>query len=108
MFGSVADGMRETGADVTVVFVPPAFTKTAVVEAADAGIGLAVVITEGIPVHDSVAFTSYAKTKGTRIIGPNCPGLITPASPTRGSSRPTSPSPAASAWSPNPARSPTN
>lgn len=78
VFGSVADGMRATGADVTVVFVPPAFTKAAVVEAADAGIGLAVVITEGIPVHDSVAFTSYAKTKGTRIIGPNCPGLITP------------------------------
>ncbi|MEU9049897.1 succinate--CoA ligase subunit alpha [Streptomyces sp. NPDC048384] len=78
VFGSVADGMRETGADVTVVFVPPAFTKAALVEAADAGIGLAVVITEGVPVHDSVAFTSYAKTKGTRIIGPNCPGLITP------------------------------
>lgn len=78
VFGSVADGMRETGADVTVVFVPPAFTKAAVVEAADAGIGLAVVITEGVPVHDSVAFTSYAKTKGARIIGPNCPGLITP------------------------------
>ncbi|MEV6996560.1 succinate--CoA ligase subunit alpha [Streptomyces sp. NPDC093982] len=78
VFGSVADGMRETGADVAVVFVPPAFTKAAVVEAADAGIGLAVVITEGVPVHDSVAFTSYAKTKGTRIIGPNCPGLITP------------------------------
>ncbi|MEU8988172.1 succinate--CoA ligase subunit alpha [Streptomyces sp. NPDC048558] len=78
VFGSVADGMRETDADVTVVFVPPAFTKAAVVEAADAGIGLAVVITEGVPVHDSVAFTSYAKTKGTRIIGPNCPGLITP------------------------------
>ncbi|ELS57943.1 succinate--CoA ligase subunit alpha [Streptomyces viridochromogenes] len=78
VFGSVADGMRATGADVTVVFVPPAFTKAAVVEAADAGIGLAVVITEGIPVHDSVAFTTYAKAKGTRIIGPNCPGLITP------------------------------
>ncbi|MBE8478488.1 succinate--CoA ligase subunit alpha [Streptomyces justiciae] len=78
VFGSVAEGMRATGADVTVVFVPPAFAKSAVVEAADAGIGLAVVITEGIPVHDSVAFTSYAKGKGTRIIGPNCPGLITP------------------------------
>ena len=78
VFGSVAEGMRATGADVTVVFVPPAFAKAAVMEAADAGIGLAVVITEGIPVHDSVAFTSYAKGKGTRIIGPNCPGLITP------------------------------
>ncbi|MER7640541.1 succinate--CoA ligase subunit alpha [Streptomyces sp. NPDC126522] len=78
VFGSVADGMRSTGADVSVVFVPPAFAKAAVIEAADAGIGLAVVITEGIPVHDSVAFTAYAASKGTRVIGPNCPGLITP------------------------------
>ncbi|MFF4312438.1 succinate--CoA ligase subunit alpha [Streptomyces sp. 900105755] len=78
VFGTVAEGMAATGADVTVVFVPPAFAKAAVLEAADAGIGLAVVITEGIPVHDSVAFTSYARAKGTRIIGPNCPGLITP------------------------------
>ncbi|MGW2223957.1 succinate--CoA ligase subunit alpha [Streptomyces formicae] len=78
VFGSVRDGIDATGADVTVVFVPPAFTKAAVVEAADAGIGLAVVITEGVPVHDSVAFLSYAKERGTRVIGPNCPGLITP------------------------------
>jgi succinyl-CoA synthetase alpha subunit len=78
VFGTVADGMRATGADVTVVFVPPAFAKAAVLEAADAGIGLAVVITEGIPVHDSVAFTTYAGRKGTRVVGPNCPGLITP------------------------------
>ncbi|GGW26221.1 MULTISPECIES: succinate--CoA ligase subunit alpha [Streptomyces] len=78
VFGSVADGMRSTGADVTVVFVPPAFARSAVTEAADAGIGLAVVITEGVPVHDSVAFTTYAKARGTRVIGPNCPGLISP------------------------------
>ncbi|MGI5193592.1 succinate--CoA ligase subunit alpha [Streptomyces sp. CA-288835] len=78
VFGSVREGIEATGADATVVFVPPAFAKAAVVEAVDAGIGLAVVITEGIPVHDSVAFTAYATTKGTRIIGPNCPGLITP------------------------------
>ncbi|MFD3581234.1 succinate--CoA ligase subunit alpha [Streptomyces sp. NPDC058683] len=78
VFGTVAEGMAATGADVTVVFVPPAFAKAAVLEAADAGIGLAVVITEGIPVHDSVSFTAYAKRNGTRIIGPNCPGLITP------------------------------
>jgi succinyl-CoA synthetase alpha subunit len=78
VFGSVREGIEATGAEVAVVFVPPAFAKAAVVEATDAGIGLAVVITEGIPVHDSVAFTTYAKTKGTRIIGPNCPGLITP------------------------------
>ncbi|BCL26460.1 succinate--CoA ligase subunit alpha [Streptomyces aurantiacus] len=78
VFGSVREGVEATGADVSVVFVPPAFAKAAVVEAADAGIGLAVVITEGIPVHDSVAFTTYARAKGTRIVGPNCPGLITP------------------------------
>ncbi|MEU2926973.1 succinate--CoA ligase subunit alpha [Streptomyces sp. NPDC048304] len=78
VFGSVADGMRATGADVTVVFVPPAFAKAAVMEAADARIPLAVVITEGIPVHDTVAFTAHARRTGTRIIGPNCPGLITP------------------------------
>ncbi|MFF1672820.1 succinate--CoA ligase subunit alpha [Nocardiopsis flavescens] len=80
VFGSVAQGMEATGADVTVIFVPPKFSKDAVVEAIDAGIGLAVVITEGIPVHDTAAFWSYASSKGnrTRIIGPNCPGLITP------------------------------
>ncbi|MGJ5752111.1 succinyl-CoA synthetase (ADP-forming) alpha subunit [Streptomyces puniciscabiei] len=78
VFGSVADGIQSTGADVTVVFVPPAFAKAAVIEAADARIPLAVVITEGIPVHDTVAFTSYARRNGTRIVGPNCPGLITP------------------------------
>lgn len=78
VFGSVREGIERTGADVTVVFVPPAFAKAAVVEAADAGIGLAVVITEGIPVHDSVALTAHARARGTRVIGPNCPGLITP------------------------------
>ncbi|WP_405829081.1 succinate--CoA ligase subunit alpha [Streptomyces sp. NBC_01176] len=78
VFGSVREGMAATGADVTVVFVPPAFAKAAVLEAADAGIALAVVITEGIPVHDAVAFHAYAAAQGTRVIGPNCPGLISP------------------------------
>ncbi|MFJ7912894.1 succinate--CoA ligase subunit alpha [Kitasatospora sp. NPDC096204] len=80
VFGSVAEAMEKTGADVTVVFVPPAFTKAAVVEAIDAEIGLAVVITEGVPVHDTAAFWAHAGAKGnkTRIIGPNCPGLISP------------------------------
>ncbi|MDG4861161.1 succinate--CoA ligase subunit alpha [Streptomyces sp. T-3] len=78
VFGTVREGIAATGADVTIVFVPPAFCKAAVIEAADAGIPLAVVITEGIPVHDAVAFQSYAKQHGTRVIGPNCPGLITP------------------------------
>jgi succinyl-CoA synthetase alpha subunit len=78
VLGSVRDGIDATGADVCVVFVPPAFAKAAVVEAVDAGIPLAVVITEGIPVQDAVTFHAYARRKGTRIIGPNCPGLITP------------------------------
>jgi succinyl-CoA synthetase alpha subunit len=80
VFGTVAEAIEKTGADVTVIFVPPKFTKDAVVEAIDAEIGLAVVITEGVPVHDSAAFWAYAGAKGskTQIIGPNCPGLISP------------------------------
>ena len=78
VFGTVAEAMAATGADVSVIFVPPAFAKAAVVEAIDAGIGLAVVITEGIPVQDSAWFWQYAQGKSTRIIGPNCPGLISP------------------------------
>ena len=80
MFGTVEEAMKETGADVSVVFVPPAFAKAAVVEAIDAAIGLAVVITEGIPVHDSAEFWAHAVANGnrTRIIGPNCPGIISP------------------------------
>ena len=78
VFGSVREGRDATGADVTVLFVPPAFARAAVEEAADAGMPLAVVITEGIPVHDAVAFHAYARDRGTRVIGPNCPGLISP------------------------------
>jgi succinyl-CoA synthetase alpha subunit len=79
VFGSVAEAMRSSGADVSVVFVPPAGTKDAVIEAVDAGMPLVVVITEGVPVHDSADFFSYAQARGTtRIIGPNCPGLISP------------------------------
>ncbi len=80
VFGTVAEAMEKTGADVTLIFVPEAHTKSAVVEAIDAEIPLAVVITEGIAVHDSASFWAHAIAKGnkTRIIGPNCPGLITP------------------------------
>jgi succinyl-CoA synthetase alpha subunit len=80
VFGTVEEAMKETGADTSVVFVPPRFAKDAVIEAIDAGIGLAVVITEGIPVHDSAYFWAHACAKGnaTRIIGPNCPGIISP------------------------------
>jgi succinyl-CoA synthetase alpha subunit len=80
VFGRVEEAIKETGADVSVVFVPPAFAKDAVIEAIDAEIGLCVVITEGIPVHDSAHFWAHACAKGnkTRIIGPNCPGIISP------------------------------
>jgi succinyl-CoA synthetase alpha subunit len=80
IFASVAEAMAETGADVTVGFVPPAFTKSSIIEAIDAQIPLAVVITEGVPVHDTTAAWAYNLAKGgkTRIIGPNCPGLISP------------------------------
>ncbi len=80
IFGTVADAMAETGATVSVIFVPPAFAKDAVIEAVDAGIPLAVVITEGIPVKDSAEFWAHANNHGnkTRIIGPNCPGVISP------------------------------
>lgn len=78
VFGTVADAIAATGADVSVVFVPPAFTKAAVIEAVDAGIPLVVIITEGVPVKDTAEFFAYAQSKGVRLIGPNCPGLITP------------------------------
>ena len=79
VYGTVAEAMAATGADVSVVFVPPAFTKAAVVEAIEAAIPLCVVITEGVPVHDTAYFYALAAKSGaTRIIGPNCPGLISP------------------------------
>jgi succinyl-CoA synthetase alpha subunit len=80
VFGTVEEAMKETGADVSVIFVPPKFAKDAVLEAIDAEIPLAVVITEGIPVHDSAYFWAHANATGnkTRIIGPNCPGIISP------------------------------
>ncbi|MEO3747073.1 succinate--CoA ligase subunit alpha [Plantactinospora sp. B5E13] len=80
VFNNCAEAVQATGADVTVVFVPPRFAKAAVIEAVDAELGLAVVLTEGIPVHDTATFWAYASAAGnrTRIIGPNCPGLISP------------------------------
>lgn len=79
VFNSVKEAMAATGADVSVVFVPPKFAKAAAMDAIDAEIRLMVVITEGIPVHDTAEFFAYAQSKGkTRIIGPNCPGLISP------------------------------
>lgn len=78
VFGTVAEAMKETGADVSVLFVPPAFTKDACVEAIDAEMPLIVVITEGVPVQDTAEVWSYLQGKKTRMIGPNCPGIITP------------------------------
>ena len=80
VFATVAEAMEATGADVSVAFVPPAFSKDAAIEAIDAGIGLLVVITEGIPVQDSAEVWARAQAAGnkTRIIGPNCPGIISP------------------------------
>ncbi|MDP3208701.1 MAG: succinate--CoA ligase subunit alpha [Rhodoglobus sp.] len=80
VFGTVTEAMDATGADVSIVFVPPAFAKDAMIEAIDAGIPLLVVITEGIPVQDTAVAWAHATAKGnkTRIIGPNCPGIITP------------------------------
>jgi len=79
IFNTVAEAMAATGAIVSVIFVPPKFAKAAVIDAINAKMPLAVVITEGIPVHDSASFYTYAQSVGsTQIIGPNCPGLISP------------------------------
>ncbi len=76
VFNTVADAVKATGADVSIIFVPPAFAADAIMEAADAGIGLVVCITEGIPVQDMVKAKNYLLGKNTRLIGPNCPGVI--------------------------------
>ncbi|MFF3065047.1 succinate--CoA ligase subunit alpha [Oerskovia sp. NPDC057915] len=78
VFGSVSEAIAATGADVSVIFVPPAFTKSAVVESIEAGMPLTVIITEGVPVADSAEFFTLAEAKGVRLIGPNCPGIISP------------------------------
>ena len=78
VFNSVAEARHATGATVSCVFVPPPHAKKAVLDAIDAGISLVVVITEGIPVRDTAEFRAAAEEKGVRLIGPNCPGLISP------------------------------
>ncbi|MEI6215958.1 MAG: succinate--CoA ligase subunit alpha [Actinomycetes bacterium] len=79
VFNSVSEAVAATGANASVIFVPPKFAKAAVIDAIDAALPIVVVITEGIPVHDAAAFFAYAQSKGTtRLIGPNCPGLISP------------------------------
>ncbi len=77
IFNTVADAVKTTGADVSIIFVPPAFAADAIMEAANAGIALVVCITEGIPVQDMVNVKNYISSTNTRLIGPNCPGVIT-------------------------------
>ncbi|MEO6135716.1 MAG: succinate--CoA ligase subunit alpha [Ginsengibacter sp.] len=77
VFNTVEEAVKETGADVSIIFVPPAFAADAIMEAADAGIALIICITEGIPVQDMVKVKSYLLDTGSRLIGPNCPGIIT-------------------------------
>lgn len=77
VFNTVADAVKKAGANVSIIFVPPAFAADAIIEAAEAGIALVVCITEGIPVQDMVKVKHYLKSTNTRLIGPNCPGIIT-------------------------------
>lgn len=77
VFNTVADAVKETGADVSIIFVPPAFASDAIIEAAEAGIGLIICITEGIPVQDMIKAKHYLAGTSSRLIGPNCPGVIT-------------------------------
>lgn len=78
VFNTVSDAVKETGADVSIIFVPPAFAADAIMEAADAGIKVIITITEGIPVADMIKAAEYIKHKDCRLVGPNCPGVITP------------------------------
>jgi len=78
VFNTVQEAVEQVGADTTIIFVPPAFAADAIMEAADAGIKVIITITEGIPVADMITAANYLKDKGSRLIGPNCPGVITP------------------------------
>ena len=78
VFNTVKDAVEQAGADTTIIFVPPAFAADAIMEAADAGIKVIIAITEGIPVADMIKANNYIKNRNCRLIGPNCPGVITP------------------------------
>ena len=78
MFDTVADAVKEEGANTSVIFVPAAYAADAIMEAADAGIGLVICITEGIPTRDMLRAYEFVVSRGTRLVGPNCPGVISP------------------------------
>jgi len=78
VFNTMKDAVAQTGADVSIIFVPPRFAADAIMEAADSGVGLVITITEGIPVRDMIYVKEYIDDRGVRMIGPNCPGVITP------------------------------
>jgi succinyl-CoA synthetase alpha subunit len=78
VFNTVEEAVKATGANVSIIFVPPAFAADAIMEAADAGIGVIITITEGIPVADMITAAAYIKDRDCRLVGPNCPGVITP------------------------------
>ena len=78
VFNTVKDAVEQAGADTTIIFVPPAFAADAIMEAADAGIKVIIAITEGIPVADMIKAYAYIQNKDCRLVGPNCPGVITP------------------------------
>ena len=78
IFGTVEEAVRKTGANASIIYVPPPFAADAIIEAADAGLPLVICITEGIPLRDMLSVKSYLRRSSTRLIGPNCPGIITP------------------------------
>ena len=107
VYDTIKESVDEQGANTSMIFVPARFAAAAINEALDSGVQTVIAITEGIPVHDMLPTYWKAKEKGVRLIGPNCPGVLSPARPTSGSSPRSSSTPARSASSPSPARSPT-
>ena len=104
VYDTIAEAVAERGANTSMIFVPARFAAAAISEAIDAGVDTVIAITEGIPVYDMLSVYWKAKDAGVRLIGPNCPGVLSPASRTSGSSRRSSSTPARSGWSRSRAR----